>query len=80
MGCSLRVPLMSSASPAPPVVDHVVQFYDDDAVLIATLADYVGTGLATGQACLVIATKDHRDALEERLRGARLDLAFGGPG
>ena len=45
MGCSLRVPLMSSASPAPPAVDHVVQFYDDDAVLIATLADYVGTGL-----------------------------------
>ncbi len=75
MGCSLRVPLMSSASPAPPAVDHVVQFYDDDAVLIATLADYVGTGLATGQACLVIATKDHRDELEERLRGARLDLA-----
>ena len=59
----------------PPAVDHVVQFYDDDAVLIATLADYVGTGLATGQACLVIATQDHRDALEERLRATGPDLA-----
>ena len=58
-----------------PAVDHVVQFYDDDAVLIATLADYVGTGLATGQACLVIATRDHRDALEERLRATGPDLA-----
>ncbi|HWN15935.1 MAG TPA: MEDS domain-containing protein, partial [Candidatus Dormibacteraeota bacterium] len=58
-----------------PAVDHVVQFYDDDAVLIATLADYVGTGLATGQACLVIATPDHRDALEERLRATGPDLA-----
>ena len=59
----------------PPAVDHVVQFYDDDAVLIATLADYVGTGLATGHACLVIATQDHRDALEERLRATGPDLA-----
>ena len=66
---------MPSAEPSPSGCDHVVQFYDDDAVLIATLADYVGTGLATGQACLVIATEAHRDALEERLLDAGLDLA-----
>jgi signal transduction histidine kinase/ActR/RegA family two-component response regulator len=66
---------MATAEPGAPAADHVVQFYDDDAVLIETLVDYVGTGLATGQACLVIATKDHRDASEERLRAAGLDLA-----
>jgi signal transduction histidine kinase/ActR/RegA family two-component response regulator len=62
--------------PAPPVAaGHVVQFYTRDALLVATLADYVASGLATGRVCLVIATKKHRDALEDRLREAGVDLA-----
>ena len=55
--------------------EHLVQFYDEDAALIDSLVDYVETGLATDRSCLVVATKDHRDALEERLRDAGLDLS-----
>src|SRR5258708_27467550 len=58
-----------------PAAEHVVQFYDDDSALVATLADYVGGGLGVDAACLVLATKDHRDALDERLREAGVDLA-----
>ena len=43
--------------------------------LIDSLVDYVGTGLTTDRGCLIVATRDHRDALEERLRGAGLDLS-----
>ncbi len=66
---------MDAPDTNPPAAEHVVQFYDDDSVLIATLADYVGGGLGADAACLVIATKDHRDALDERLREAGVDLA-----
>jgi len=75
MGCSLGVDPMDRPDPSPTAPDHLVQFYDEDAALIGTLAEYIGTGLATDRNCLVIATKDHRDALDERLRDAGLDLA-----
>jgi signal transduction histidine kinase/ActR/RegA family two-component response regulator len=66
---------MDAPDTDPPAAEHVVQFYDDDSALIATLDDYVGGGLGADAACLVIATKDHRDALDERLREAGVDLA-----
>ena len=75
MGCSLGVDPMDRPDPSPTAPDHLVQFYDEDAALIATLAEYIGIGLATDRNCLVIATKDHRDALDERLRDAGLDLS-----
>jgi signal transduction histidine kinase/ActR/RegA family two-component response regulator len=75
MGCSVGVDPMDRPDPSAPAPEHLVQFYDADDALIATLAEYVGTGLATDRSCLVIATKDHRDALDERLRDAGLDLA-----
>jgi signal transduction histidine kinase/ActR/RegA family two-component response regulator len=75
MGCSQGVDPMERPDPIPTAPDHLVQFYDEDAALIGTLAEYIGTGLATDRSCLVIATKDHRDALDERLRRAGLDLA-----
>jgi MEDS: MEthanogen/methylotroph, DcmR Sensory domain len=75
MGCSPGVDSMDRPDPSPVAPDHLVQFYDEDAALIATLAEYIGFGLATDRNCLVIATKDHRDALEVRLRDAGLDLS-----
>jgi len=66
---------MDRPHPSPTAPDHLVHFYDDDAALIGTLAEYIGTGLAADRNCLVIATKEHRDALDERLRDAGLDLA-----
>jgi PAS domain S-box-containing protein len=47
---------------------HVVQFYNDDDVLLDTLSHYVGSALSTGGAAIVIATASHREGLEERLR------------
>jgi signal transduction histidine kinase/ActR/RegA family two-component response regulator len=75
MGCSLGMDPMDRPDPSPTAPDHIVQFYDEDAALIGTLAEYIGIGLATDRNCLVIATKDHRDALDERLRDAALDLS-----
>ena len=75
MGCCLGVDCMDRPDPSPIAPDHLVQFYDEDAALIATVAEYIGFGLATDRNCLVIATKDHRDALDVRLRDAGLDLS-----
>src|SRR5436190_15088674 len=53
---------------------HVVQFYDDDRYLCDAVAQYIGTGLAQGEPCVVIATEAHRRAFVERLRDHSLDL------
>jgi signal transduction histidine kinase/ActR/RegA family two-component response regulator len=66
---------MDRPDPSPIAPEHLVQFYDEDAALIDSLVDYVGTGLATDRSCLIVATKDHRDTVEERLRGVGLDLS-----
>ena len=59
----------------PSAAGHVVQFYESDAVLVAALADYVASGLASGRSCVVIATREHREALDQRLRETGLDPA-----
>lgn len=48
--------------------DHVVQIYENDTVFIDALAGYVGGGINAGDCCVVIATKNHLEALEHRLR------------
>ena len=48
--------------------DHVVQFYDNDDIFINSLASFVGGGINLGECVIVIATGEHLDALEERLR------------
>jgi signal transduction histidine kinase len=53
--------------------EHFVQFYEADEFLLDSLAGYVGIGLAEGDACIVIATREHRDALDARLRDFGLD-------
>jgi signal transduction histidine kinase/ActR/RegA family two-component response regulator len=54
--------------------DHFVQFYEADAFLISSLAGFVGAGLEEGDACIVVATGAHRDALDGRLRADGFDL------
>ncbi|HYB71110.1 MAG TPA: ATP-binding protein [Candidatus Bathyarchaeia archaeon] len=54
---------------------HFVQFYDGDASLIDALAAFVGAGLSAGEPCLVIATPEHRQALEAQLAVDGLDLS-----
>src|SRR5437879_12701897 len=55
--------------------EHFVQFCESDVFLINTLSAFIGTGLRAGDACIVLATKPHRESLEERLQGDGLDVA-----
>jgi PAS domain S-box-containing protein len=49
---------------------HFVQFYEDDAVLLDSVAQFVEAGLGMGGAAVVIATEPHRDDLAVRLQEA----------
>src|SRR3954471_23710591 len=53
--------------------EHFVQFYEEDSFLVQSLARFIAPGLQQGEAAVVIATKAHRDALDERLRQEGLD-------
>ena len=54
--------------------DHFVQFYETDLFLLDSLSSFMGTGLSAGDACIVVATKSHRESLHERLREDGLDV------
>src|SRR5713226_2022457 len=53
--------------------EHFVQFYESDVFLLDSLSGFIGTGLSAGDACVVIATKAHRERLEERLKADGLN-------
>ena len=55
--------------------DHFVQFYERDAFLLNSLNGFIGTGLESGDAAIVLATSTHRESLEERLQVHGFDLA-----
>jgi signal transduction histidine kinase len=50
-----------------------VQFYEDDAALSETVADYLAAGMRAGDRLIVIATAAHRSAFESRLRRHHVD-------
>jgi hypothetical protein len=55
----------------PPLYDHhhAVQFYSDDDSLFTTVAGFLSQGLVDGHPAVIIATKAHRNAILEQLRG-----------
>ena len=55
--------------------EHFVQLYETDEFLLDSVSGFIGAGLGAGAACIVIATKAHREGLEERLQATGLDLA-----
>jgi signal transduction histidine kinase len=57
---------------------HAVQFYEDDHFLIASVGDFLASGLAVGQRVLAVATALHRQALRQHLehRGFDADRAM----
>ena len=55
--------------------EHFVQFYETEVYLLDSLSAFIGTGLVTGDACIVIATKTHLEGLEERLEAKGLNIA-----
>jgi len=56
--------------------EHFVQFYETDEFLLDSVSGFIGAGLGAGAACIVIATKAHREALEERLQATGLDVSI----
>lgn len=47
--------------------DHALSFYADDAELVATIAAFFVDGFAAGEPVTVVATAEHRSALEHEL-------------
>ncbi|HZP12756.1 MAG TPA: MEDS domain-containing protein [Nevskiaceae bacterium] len=59
-----------------PSCEHLVQFYDHEHALIDSLEGFVAGGLLTGESVVVIATREHREALDARLKARGLDVAY----
>jgi two-component system NtrC family sensor kinase len=55
--------------------DHVVLMYEADVHLVDVVSRFVSTGLAAGEAAIVIVTPPHREQLDARLRAHGVDLA-----
>lgn len=54
-------------------LDHFVQFHETDDFLLDSVGDFIGAGLGTGAACIVIATPEHRAGLIHRLQANGFD-------
>ncbi len=54
---------------------HAVRFYENEASLCRTIADFLGEGLSLGQPALVIATRQHREALLHELSARQIDVS-----
>jgi signal transduction histidine kinase/CheY-like chemotaxis protein len=54
--------------------DHFVQFYEADGFLLNSLSGFIGGAINSGDGAIVLATKEHRDGLDELLRANGLDV------
>lgn len=54
--------------------DHFVQFYEADGFLLNSLSGFVSAAINCADGAIVIATKEHRDGLDELLRANRLNV------
>jgi hypothetical protein len=55
--------------------DHFVQLYTDEQFLARGVAEFLGTGLAAGEAAVIIATPGHVDLFRAALTEAGVDVA-----
>lgn len=55
--------------------EHLLQIYTHDSEFLENLADFVASGLAAGDAVVVIVTDAHRSALTGRLRARGIEVA-----
>ena len=51
-----------------------MHFFEDDAVFIDSLSEFVGGVLGSGGACIVIGTQDHRRSLDRVLRNNAIEI------
>lgn len=54
--------------------DHFVQFYESDGFLLNSLSGFIGSAINSGLPAVVVATKAHRDGLDELLRANAVDV------
>jgi signal transduction histidine kinase/ActR/RegA family two-component response regulator len=54
---------------------HTVQLYEDERFLVGSVASFIGAGLRDDEIVVSIATRAHRDGLDEHARAVGLDLA-----
>jgi PAS domain S-box-containing protein len=55
--------------------EHFVQFYENDEFLIDCVLGFIEASLRNGHGGLIIATADHRSALESKLLASGIDVA-----
>ena len=60
----------------PPAHTHAVQFYESDAFLFDTVAEFLGAGLKAGDRLVVIATPEHRAGFVDRLADEGVEAAI----
>lgn len=53
---------------------HLVQFYENDSFLAESVRDFVVAGFEQGEAAIIVATKEHRQAIDELLEDTEFDL------
>jgi signal transduction histidine kinase len=54
--------------------EHFVQFYDSDEYLTNSVSSFLGSALRSGQGGIVVATRAHRSAIQQKLKAEGLDL------
>lgn len=54
--------------------DHFVQFYNNDDILIESIARYFAVGFSKGDVAVLIATPEHRRSVESRLDDMGFDV------
>jgi PAS domain S-box-containing protein len=55
--------------------EHSVQFYESDSFLAGRVGDFMKAGFDAGESCIVVATSEHRAAIEKHLSQLGVDLA-----
>jgi hypothetical protein len=56
--------------------EHIAQFYEHDGVLLDILTEFIGAGLKAGESVIVIATRAHFEALDQRLNSTGVNVAM----
>lgn len=55
--------------------DHLVEFYESDEFLVDSVVQFLAPALGTGEAAIIVATRQHRDQFEAALNAEGLDVA-----
>ncbi|OSZ76868.1 hypothetical protein CAP36_10555 [Chitinophagaceae bacterium IBVUCB2] len=54
--------------------DHIIQIYENDKVFLDSLEGFIGSGLIAGDGIIIIATPEHVEAIENRLKNQGFDM------